>query len=70
MGSQCRPFSFLRGLFTPYLSLSLGEESNRTYRAGTRWNMAPNATMSLGVDRIENQEDEENILMLQGDFRW
>ena len=32
--------------------------------------MAPNATMSLGVDRIENQENEENTLMLRGGLTW
>ena len=65
-----RPLSFLRGLVTPYLSLSLGEESNRTYRTGARWNMAPNATMSLGLDHTKNQTNEEDVLMLQGRFQW
>ena len=65
-----RPLSFLEGLVTPYLSLSLGEESNSTYRAGARWNIAPNATMSLGFDHTKNQTNEEDVIMLQGRFRW
>ena len=65
-----RPLSFLEGLVTPYLSLSLGEKSNSTYRAGARWNIAPNATMSFGVDHTKNQTNEEDVIMLQGRFRW
>ncbi len=65
-----RPFDFLRGLFTPYLSMSLGEESNRTYRTGTRWKVAPNAMMSLEMDHTENQINTEDAFMLRGDFTW
>ncbi len=65
-----RPFDFLRGLFTPYLSMSLGEESNRTYRTGTRWKIAPNAMMSLEMDHTENQINTEDAFMLRGDFTW
>ena len=58
------------GLFTPYLGMSLGEDSNRTYQTGTRWTIAPNAKMSLELDHTENQGNEEDALMLRGNFRW
>ena len=65
-----RPLASLRGLFTPFVKLSLGEESNRTYRTGARWNIAPNATMSLEMDHTKNQTNEEDVLMLRGHVRW
>ena len=63
------PFSFLRGLFTPFMGLEASDNSN-TYRAGARLVINPNAVMSLGVDRTKNQKNKENVLMLRGAFSW
>ena len=65
------PFPFLqKGLLVPFLSLSMSEDS-KTYRMGTRWNIAPKATMSLGLDHTKNQTTEEDvIIMLRGRFQW
>ena len=35
------------GVITPYAGLSLEAGENRTYRAGTRWRLSPEATFSL-----------------------
>ena len=65
-----RPFSFLKGLLTPFISASLSDDSDKVYRTGARWNIAPNANMSFGLDHTKNQKNEENVFMLQGHFRW
>ena len=65
-----RPLSFLQGLLTPFIGVSLSDDSNEVYRTGARWNMAPNAIMSLGLDHTKNQKNEENVFMLQSHFRW
>ena len=36
-----------RGIVTPYAGLTLSEESGHTYRAGTRWNLAPGAVFGF-----------------------
>ena len=65
-----KPLSFLHGLVTPYLGFSLSDNSN-TYRTGTRWNIHPNATMKLEMDRTEQSSgDEEDTLMLRGSLIW
>ena len=46
------------GLVTPYAGLSLGEGSNRTWRAGTRWQVAPEATFGPEAAREEDHGEE------------
>ena len=50
-----------RGVVTPYAGLSLSEGSSRTYRAGTRWNLAPGAVLGprRQPDRAERTERQE-----------
>ena len=65
-----RPFPFLKkGLLVPFIGLSMSDD-RKTYRTGTRWNIAPNATLSLGLDHTKNQTTEEDVIMLRGRFRW
>ena len=42
-----------RGVVTPYAGLSVSEGSSRTYRAGTRWNLAEGAVLGLEGSREE-----------------
>ena len=41
------------GLVTPYAGLSLAEGGSRTWRTGTRWKVAPEATLGLEATRHE-----------------
>ena len=66
-----KPFAFLRGLVTPYLGVSLlDNNSNRTYRTGTRWIPFPNAQLSLELNRTESDQAEDQAIMFQGGFSW
>ena len=47
------------GVLTPYAGLSLGDGGARTYRAGTRWQLAPEATLSLEGTRAEGTTGDE-----------
>ena len=60
-----------RGVVTPYTGLSLGEGA-RTYRAGTRWNLAPGAVLGLEATRQggANGTAGTNAIELRTELRW
>ena len=45
------------GVLTPYTGLSLSNDSERTYRIGARWNVAPAFGMSVEGDRREHADE-------------
>ena len=61
-----------RGLVTPYAGLSLAEGGGRTWRTGTRWKVAPEATLGLEATRQEQRGSGtgENAILLRGQVRW
>ena len=59
------PFSWLFGILTPYLGLSMGDDSNQSYRTGTHWTINPNTNLSLEMNHAENQGNKEDVLMLR-----
>ena len=60
------------GVVTPYAGLVLAGEGARSWRMGTRWELAPDASLSFeGIRREADEHDEaEHGLMLQGALRW
>ena len=60
------------GVVTPYAGLGLAEAGDRIWRAGARWKVAPDATLSLEGARREAANDDapEHGLMLRGSLRW
>ena len=61
-----------RGVVTPFTGLSLGESGNRAYRAGARWNIAPEAVLGLEMTRTEGSEDiaATNSVTLRASVQW
>ena len=62
----------VRGIVTPYAGLSLAEGSSRTYRAGTRWNVAPGAVLGLEATRQDgaNGTPGTNTIAFRTELRW
>ena len=60
------------GVVTPYSGLVLASEGARSWRMGTRWQLAPTASLSLEGTRHETGSDDgaEHNLMLRGAVRW
>ena len=60
------------GVMTPYAGLGLTGEGGQSWRAGTRWDVAPGGTVSLeGAWReAGSQFDTESSLMLRGALNW
>ena len=60
------------GVATPYAGLGLAREGERAWRAGARWNIAPNFTLGLEATRREPSANAppEHRLMLGGALRW
>ena len=48
------------GVLTPYVGLSLADGAARTYRAGARWQVAPEATVSLEGTRDAGRNDADS----------
>ena len=63
-----RRFEADGGTLTPYTGLILGEAA-RTYRAGTRWQVAPEATLLLEGARAEGTGDGGPVLKRAGGGR-
>ena len=60
-----------QGLLTPYTGLSLGEGGDRTWRTGTRWKIAQQATLGLEATRSEARNATPvNALFLRSVMRW
>ena len=47
-----------RGVLTPYAGMTLGDAGARTVRAGTRWQLGPDAVLSLEATRQTNDAGE------------
>ena len=60
------------GVVTPYAGLELAVEGARSWRMGTRWQVAPEAHLDLEGTRHESARDDrpEHGLMLRGALRW
>ena len=60
------------GALTPYTGLSLGEADSRMYRVGVRWQVAPEAAVSLEGTRGEGTgaESSESGLMFRAAVRF
>ncbi len=60
------------GVVTPYAGLGLAGEGARSWRAGIRWQLAPDAGLSLEGTRREPAvyHDPEHSLALSGSLRW
>ena len=60
-----------RGLLTPYTGLSLAQGGDRTWRTGTRWKIADQATLGLEATRSQGQDATAvNALILRSVMRW
>ena len=60
------------GVVTPYAGLEFAGEGARWWRMGTRWRVAPGASLGLEGTRRDATDDEgpEHGLMLRGGLRW
>ena len=61
------------GVVTPYAGLSLADAGERAWRAGARWQVAPDVTLGLEGTRNEAANDNDppqHGLMLRGAIRW
>ena len=59
------------GVLTPYAALGLAGDDARTWRAGARWNLAPDVSLGLEGTRSESAADPaEHGAMLRGSVRW
>ena len=60
------------GIVTPYAGLSLSEGSSRTYRAGTRWNLAEGAVLGFEGTRQDGADGTAgtNAIEFRTQLRW
>ena len=62
------------GLVTPFAGLSWGYGGRRIWRAGTRWEIAPRASLSLEASRSQPSGDGDtgpvNAVALRAQMRW
>ncbi len=60
------------GVVTPYAGLGLAGEGARSWRAGMRWQLEPDAGLSVEGTRRERARyhDPEHSLTLRGSLRW
>ena len=59
------------GVLTPYAALGLAGDDSRTWRAGARWNLAPDVSLGLEGTRSERAADSaEHGAMLRAALRW
>ena len=59
------------GVLTPYAALGLAGDDTRTWRAGTRWHVAPAVSFGLEGTRRESVGDRaEHGLMMGGAVSW
>ena len=61
------------GVVTPYAAFSVGEGAGRILRTGTRWRLAPGATLGLEASRAGSPSGDEgpvNALTLRAAVRW
>ena len=60
------------GVVTPYAGLEVSVAGARSWRMGTRWQVAPDAQLNLEGTRYEaaGEERSEHVVMLRGALRW
>ena len=60
------------GTVTPYAGLGLADGGGRAWRAGVRWQVAPEVSLDLEGTRSESANDNvpEQGAMLRGSVRW
>ena len=60
------------GVLTPYAGVGLAGESERSWRAGARWHLAPEAGLSLEgtLREAANDDSPEPGVMLRAQVRW
>ena len=60
------------GLITPYLGLTHGESEEQVLKAGTRWEIAPQATTRVEISRARGsaQGERENTIRIGAELRW
>ena len=60
------------GVVTPYAGLEVSVAGARSWRMGTRWQMAPDTQLNLEGTRYEaaGEERSEHVVMLRGALRW
>ncbi len=60
------------GTLTPYAALGLAGDDARTWRAGARWSIAPDAALGLEGTLSESANDNapEHGVMLRSAVRW
>ena len=65
-------FTTVPGTITPFASMTLGDDGGRSWRAGARWQVADDASLSLQGTRVENSNatNTDQSVMLQGSLRW
>lgn len=65
-------FTTVPGTITPFASMTLGDDGGRGWRAGARWQVAEDASLSLEGTREEhsNATNTDQGVMLQGSLRW
>ena len=65
-------FTTVPGTITPFASMTLGDDGGRGWRAGARWQVADDASLSLLGTREEdsNTPNTHHGVMLQGSLRW
>ena len=62
---------FRLGTVTPYAALGLAGDDTRTWRAGARWQVAPEVSLGLEGTRSESAGGApEQGLILRGSMRW
>ena len=65
-------FTTVPGTITPFVSMTLGDDGGRGWRAGARWQVAEDASLSLEGTREENSNatNTDRGVMLLGSLRW
>ena len=65
-------FTTVPGTITPFASMTLVDGGGRGWRAGARWQVADDASLSLQGTRVEssNATNSDQSVMLQGSVRW
>ena len=61
-----------KSVVTPYTGFSWTDQGDRTYRVGTRWNVAPGAVLSLEGTHNNGlgEEPGTSAIMLRAEVRW
>ena len=63
---------FGRGVMSPYAGVRLTGDSDRTWRMGGRWKVAPTVRLTLEGSRVEDDDKPRpnNAIVLRSAIRW